>query len=64
MHDDTPDPRFAPPSEAPSRAEHAAGTCARCNLYATNGTVHWVPRESGPDARLIVHTDRAECRAA
>lgn len=47
-----------PPAE---QLERAAGQCARCESFTRNGVVHWVTRNSGPDARVILHADPAEC---
>jgi hypothetical protein len=46
------------PDKAPTRA---AGICARCDRYTKNATVRWVTRNSGPDARVILHADPEEC---
>jgi hypothetical protein len=50
--------RVKAPDEAPTRA---AGICARCDQYTKNGIVRWVAANSGPDARVILHADPAEC---
>jgi hypothetical protein len=46
------------PDAPPTRA---AGICARCDTYTKNATVRWVTRNSGPDARVIIHANPAEC---
>lgn len=42
--------------------EVAAGTCHRCGCHTTRGRVHWITRNTAPDARIILHADPADCR--
>ncbi|WP_159100204.1 hypothetical protein [Streptomyces lunaelactis] len=42
--------------------EHGAGDCSACGQHTDNGLVHWVPRMSAPDVRLVIHGEPADCR--
>ncbi|GGT44704.1 hypothetical protein GCM10010271_55960 [Streptomyces kurssanovii] len=42
--------------------EPGAGTCAACGVGTDDGRAQWIPRMSGPDVRIIVHADSADCR--
>jgi hypothetical protein len=44
--------------------EHGAGVCSACGEHTETGLVHWVPRMSAPDIRVVVHADPADCPAA
>jgi hypothetical protein len=41
--------------------EHDSGPCARCGHHAEDGIVHWIPRMSTADVRLIIHADPEQC---
>lgn len=41
--------------------EYASGLCVACGIHTDKGIVRWLPRMSGPDVRLILHTAPDEC---
>lgn len=41
--------------------EHAAGTCAACGRHIDDGVVHWIPRASAADIKIIVCVDPSGC---
>ncbi|WP_328449872.1 hypothetical protein OG780_19350 [Streptomyces sp. NBC_00386] len=43
--------------------EYDAGICIACGRHTDDGVVRWLPRASGPDVRLIVHTRAQDCAA-
>lgn len=43
--------------------EYGAGACARCGEELARGRVYWIPRASGPDIRIVLHSVQSDCPA-